>query len=102
MKKLIATLAILASAAMPVGATPQSPDYVNGGQCAGDAMSKCRYSLEVINPDEVMVVLPAFEHLGASRLSTVEMCSGVVGKTYDQLITDSDFQSYEECLSDNT
>lgn len=102
MLKFFSVLAIAAATVMPASATPQSPDYSNAGQCAGDVYSKCRYSLEVINPDEVMVVLPAFEHLGASRLSTVEMCSGVVGKTYDQLITDSDFQSYEECLSDNT
>lgn len=101
MKTILAALSTLAFA-LPTYATPQSPDYSNAGQCAGDVLSKCRYSLVVINPEEPMVVLPAFEHLGASRLSTVEMCSGVVGKTYDQLITDSDFQSYESCLSENT
>jgi hypothetical protein len=102
MKKLIAALALALTTAMPAGAAPQSPDYVNGGQCAGDRYSKCRYTLEIINPDEPMIVLPAFKELGASRLSTIEWCSEVVGKTYDELITDSDFQGYEACLIEHT
>lgn len=102
MKKLIAALAIAASTVMPAMATPQSPDFINGGQCAGDQYSKCRYTLEIINPDEPMVVLPAFKDLGPSRLSTIEWCSKVVGKTYDELITDSDFEGYEACLVEHT
>ncbi len=102
MKKLIATLAIAAATALPAAATPQSPDYINGGQCAGDQYSKCRYSLEIVNPEEPMIVLPAFKNLGASRLSTIEWCSEVVGKTYDELITDSDFEDYEACLIEHT
>jgi hypothetical protein len=102
LKKLIATLALALTTAMPAGATPQSPDYHNAGQCAGNALSKCRYTLEIINPDEPMVVLPAFKELGASRLSTIEWCSEVVGKTYDELITDSDFEGYEACLIEHT
>lgn len=102
MKKLIVVFAILASAALPAAATPQSPDYVNGGQCAGDRYSKCRYSLEIVNPEEPMIVLPAFKELGASRLSTIQWCSEVVGKTYSELITDSDFEGYSECLKEHT
>jgi hypothetical protein len=102
MKKFIAIAALIALRAMPASATPQSPDYINGGQCAGDQYSKCRYSLEIVNPNEPMIVLPAFEELGASRLSTIEWCSKVVGKTYDELITDSDFEGYEACLIEHT
>ena len=79
--RLAAALA-LALAALPVGATPTQR--------------------EVVAPNEPMVVLPAFQYLGASRLSTIEMCSGVVGKTYDNLLTDSDFHNYAVCLSENT
>lgn len=102
MKKLIAVLALAVNTAMPAGATPQSPDYSNGGQCAGNALSKCRYTLEIVEPNEPMIVLPAFKNLGASRLSTIEWCSEVVGKTYDELITDSDFEGYEACLIEHT
>lgn len=102
MKKFIAVVALIALRAMPAGATPQSPDYHNGGQCAGNALSKCRYSLEIVNPEEPMIVLPAFKDLGPSRLSTIEWCSEVVGKTYDELITDSDFEGYEACLIEHT
>ncbi len=82
MKKLIVALAIATSAVMPAGATPQS--------------------FKIVNPDEPMVVLPAFQELGASRLSTIEWCSEVVGKTYDKLITDSDFEGYGECLKEHS
>lgn len=102
MKKIIAVVALIALRAMPAAATPQSPDYHNGGQCAGNALSKCRYSLEIVNPEEPMIVLPAFKDLGPSRLSTIEWCSEVVGKTYDELITDSDFEGYEACLIEHT
>jgi len=102
MKTILAALAIAAATVMPATATPQSPDYINGGQCAGDRYSKCHYTLEIINPDEPMIVLPAFKNLGASRLSTIEWCSEVVGKTYDELTTDSDFEGYEACLEEHT
>lgn len=102
LKKLIAVAALIALRAMPAAAAPQSPDYINGGQCAGDRFSKCRYSLEIVNPEEPMIVLPAFKDLGPSRLSTIEWCSEVVGKTYDELLTDSDFEGYEACLIEHT
>ena len=80
LKKFIATLAIAAATVLPAGATP----------------------FEIVNPGEPMIVLPAFKNLGASRLSTIEWCSEVVGKAYDELITDSDFESYEACLIEHT
>jgi hypothetical protein len=78
--KLIAALALALATALPAAATP----------------------FEIINPNEPMVVLPAFKELGASRLSTIEWCSEVVGKTYDELITDSDFEGYSACLVEHT
>ena len=82
LKKLIAVAALIALRAMPAAATPQS--------------------FEVMNPEEPMIILPAFKDLGPSRLSTIEWCSEVVGKTYDELITDSDFEGYEACLIEHT
>ena len=81
MNKLITTLATFALA-LPLGASAAT--------------------FEVVNPNEPMIVLPAFAELGASRLSTIEFCSEMVGKTYDQLITDSDFAGYELCLREQT
>jgi hypothetical protein len=79
MKALFVILAALATA-LPATATP----------------------FEIVNPDEPMVVLPAFKDLGPSRLSTIEWCSELVGKAYDELITDSDFEGYEACLQEHT
>jgi len=79
MKALFVILTAL-TAALPASATP----------------------FEIINPEEPMIVLPAFKDLGPSRLSTIEWCSEVVGKTYDELITDSDFEGYEACLIEHT
>ena len=101
MNKLIASLATLALA-LPASATPQSPDYVNGGQCAGGPGSGCRYSLEIVNPDEVMVVVPGLEDLGPSRLSTVEFCSEIEGVSWQNLMTDSDYYQMESCLQEMT
>jgi hypothetical protein len=80
-KQLATVAATLALLVNPAGATPER---------------------RVIDPTEPMVLLPAFPELGASRLSTVEWCSEVVGKTYDQLITDSDFAGYESCMREHT
>lgn len=103
MKKLLATLAIIASAAMPAGATPQSPDYINGGQCAGDRYSKCRYTLEVINPNEPMVVIPELKFLGPSRISTIEHCAELEHiADWKNMITDEELLSMEACLIEHT
>ena len=102
MKTAFAILAAV-TLALPAGATPQSPDFINGGQCAGDSYSKCRYTLEVINPDEEMVQVPGLENLGPSRISTVEFCQEIEGlNDWRQLITDSDFDLMEACLIEHT
>ena len=103
MKKLIATLAIAAATAMPAGATPQSPDYINGGQCAGNALSKCRYTLEIVNPTEEMVLVPSLEFLGYSRISTVEHCAELENiADWTNLITDEELYGMEACLIEHT
>lgn len=103
MRKLLATLAIIASAAMPAGATPQSPDYINGGQCAGDQYSKCRYTLEIIEPNEPMVVVPGLEMVGPSRISTVEFCAEMVGvNDWSDMITDLELDGMYVCLIEHT
>jgi hypothetical protein len=103
MKKLIAAIAIAAATALPAGATPQSPDYINGGQCAGDAYSKCRYSLEIIEPNELMVVVPNLEFLGYSRISTVEHCAELEHiNDWTNLMTDEELFGMEACLIEHT
>jgi hypothetical protein len=103
MKKLIATLAIAAATALPAGATPQSPDYINGGQCAGDQYSKCRYSLEIVEPNEPMVLVPSLEFLGYSRISTVEFCAEVENiNDWTNLMTDEELYGMEACLIEHT
>lgn len=101
LKKLIAALAISAAAAMPAGATPQSPDYSNGGQCAGNALSKCRYSLDIVHravDNGLMVEVP---NVGYSRVETLNFCLNEGGvDVYQDLITDSDFAVFERCMEE--
>lgn len=53
----------------------------------------------IVNPQEQMVVVPGLEPLGESRISTVEHCVTQTGVTdWQNLITDSDFDSMESCL----
>lgn len=102
MRSIITTLALTATAVLPATATPQSPDYINGGQCAGDRYSHCRYTLEIVNPTEPMILVPGLERLGYSRESTVAHCAAIVGTDYTQLITDSDYTQMEQCLIEHT
>jgi len=102
MKKLLATLAIVAAAAMPAGAIPQGPEYVNAGQCAGAWNTKCRYSLDIVNPTEEMVQVGGLEYLGPSRISTVEHCAELEELDWKNLMTDSDFDLMESCLIEHT
>lgn len=103
MLKFFSVLAIAAATVLPASATPQSPDYVNAGQCAGDVYSKCRYSLDIINPDELMVIVPNLEFLGYSRISTVAHCAEIVGvEDYTNLSTDSELEGMEACLIEHT
>ena len=100
--RIIAALALALATALPAAATPESPDYSNGGQCAGDALSKCRYSLEIVNPSELMIVVPNLEFLGYSRISTVEHCSEIVGvEDYTNLTTDSELEGMMGCLKEH-
>jgi len=101
MNKLLSALTAV-TLALPASATPQSPDFINGGQCAGDSYSKCRYTLEIVNPDEPMVQVPGLENLGPSRLSTVQFCSEIEGVNWQDLQTDSDFDLMESCLIEHT
>ena len=79
LKKLIVAIAISASAALPAGATPRQ--------------------LEVINYDEMMVLTPHLEHLGYSRISTVDACVEQTGVSdWTDMITDSDLEAFEACL----
>ena len=103
LKKLIVAIAISASTAIPAGATPQSPDYHNGGQCAGNALSKCRYTLEIINPNEPMVVIPELKFLGASRISTIEHCAELENiADWKNMMTDEELYGMEACLIEHT
>lgn len=104
MKKLLSALSVFALA-LPASATPQWPGYSNAGQCAGDAASRCRYTLEIVNPTELMVVVPGLENLGYSRISTVEHCAelnGVQGDGWMELVTDAEFEGMELCLQEHT
>jgi hypothetical protein len=103
MQKFFSALALVLATAIPAGATPQNPDYVDGGQCAGDVYSKCRYTLEIVNPEEEMVVVPGLEFLGASRISTVEFCSEIEYiEDWKNLMTDEDLLNMEACLIEHT
>ena len=103
MRNILATLAIAAATAMPAVATPQSPDFINGGQCAGDAYSKCHYTLDIVNPNEAMVYVPHLEFLGRSRISTVNFCAEL-NKVQDwkDMSTDAELEGFEACLTENT
>ena len=103
MQKFFSALALVLATAIPAGATPQSPDYVNGGQCAGDVYSKCRYSLEIVEPAEPMVLVPGLEFLGYSRISTVEFCAEIEQvEDYSNIITDEDLLNMEACMIEHT
>jgi hypothetical protein len=78
--RIIAALALALATALPAAATPTR--------------------LEVIAYDEMMVLTPNLEHLGYSRISTVDACveeTGVVD--YTNLMTDSELEGFEACLT---
>jgi hypothetical protein len=78
--KLFALLSVFALAT-PAGATPRN----------------------IVNPGELMVVVPGLEFLGYSRISTVEFCAEIEGLgDYRQLITDHDFEAMHACLVEHT
>ena len=59
----------------------------------------------VVNPGELMVVVPGLEFLGYSRISTVEHCAqlnGVKGDDWMELATDAEFEGMELCMREHT
>ena len=57
---------------------------------------------KIVNPDEIMILVPGLEALGYSRLSTVEFCAEQTNTDYTDLQTDSDFENMERCLIEQT
>ena len=54
----------------------------------------------VVRPTERMISVPYF---GASRVSTVSMCLTDAGvRRYSDLITDSQWDTFTDCMTDNT
>jgi hypothetical protein len=103
MLKFISALAIATATALPAAATPQSPDFINGGQCAGDQYSKCRYSLEIVKPNEPMVLIPELKFLGLSRISTIEHCAELENVAdWKNMMTDEELYGMEACLIEHT
>lgn len=89
--------------AIPASATPQSPDYTNGGQCAGDRYSKCRYSLEIVKPAVDNGLMTNVPNFGQSRVETVSFCLRDAGVTnYQQLTTDMQWETFEGCMTEHT
>ena len=81
MKNILAALAIAAATVMPAGATP----------------------LEIIEPNEPMVVVPNLEMVGPSRISTVEFCAEVVGvNDWSDMMTDLELDGMYVCLIEHT
>jgi len=123
--KLFAALSALALAT-PVGATPANFDNalteqlgqkcelgsvqscrrlveLTGGNCAGPVNSGCRFGLEIVEPNEQMVIVPGLEHQGPSRISTVRHCAELNGvDNWRALITDSEFEGMDACLTEHT
>lgn len=56
----------------------------------------------IVNPTEPMVIVPGLEYLGKSRISTVRHCEQQTGTNYRNLITDSELENMESCLSEHT
>jgi hypothetical protein len=75
---------------------------LTGGNCAAPAGSGCRYDSNRFVPKDggLMVNVPIF---GNSRFETVSFClqESKVGK-YQDLQTDSQFEAFDFCMSDNT
>lgn len=126
MKTLTAALAAFALAlATPASATPVSYDTpeleavgeacamgdyaacdalveATMGHCAGPAWSGCGYSDQTLRAVDngLMVWVPGYGH---SRLETVQACLEDAGVSrYQDLITDSQFETFGGCLEDYT
>lgn len=126
--KLLSSLlaaATLTLAAVPASATPVSHDTpemeavgeacamgdyaacdalveATGGRCAGPAWSQCQYdSTTFLAVDRgLMTWVPGYGH---SRIETVQMCLQDAGVSrFQELITDSHFETFGQCLEANT
>jgi hypothetical protein len=83
LKQLTVALATLALA-LPAAATPER---------------------QIVNPGEVMVLVPGLEEMGYSRISTVEHCAeltGIQGDGWMELVTDSQFEGMDACMREHT
>jgi hypothetical protein len=83
-KQLAAIAATLALLSNPAGATPER---------------------RIVNPGELMVLVPGLEELGYSRISTVEHCAelnGIQGDGWMELLTDSQFEGMDACMREHT
>jgi len=77
MKNILSVLAIVAASVMPASAE----------------------TFEVMNPDELMVLVPNVEFVGYSRISTVEFCAQLNNiQDWTDMGTDEELYSMEGCL----
>jgi hypothetical protein len=75
---------------------------LTAGHCAGPAWSQCQYSsttmLAVDNG--LMAWVPGYGH---SRIETIQVCLEDAGVSrFQDLITDSHFETFGRCLEENT
>jgi hypothetical protein len=57
---------------------------------------------DIVAYDEMMILVPNLEYLGYSRLTTVEHCAEIEKiNDYTNLMTDSEFESMEFCLTEH-
>jgi hypothetical protein len=123
--KLSAFLVAFALAALPASATPTSYDTpeaeylgelcelgnygacdrlveLTAGRCAGPAWSSCKYSSSSLRAVDngLMTPVPGF---GWSRIETVSACLKDAGvDRFQDLITDSHFETFNLCLESQT
>lgn len=121
----ILTAAALTLAAAPASATPVNHDTpeaeilgslceagdnascdhlvaLTAGRCAGPSWSQCQYSSATLLPTYpgLTTWVPGYGH---SRLETVQVCLEDAGVSrFQDLITDSHFETFGRCLEENT
>jgi hypothetical protein len=82
MKTILTAVAVAALSVLPASATPER---------------------KIVNPNEIMILVPGLEFLGYSRISTVEFCAEIENiSDYTNLITDEELYSMEACLIEHT
>ncbi len=77
-----------------------------GANCAGPVGSGCRYDSGTLAPVSLAVdngLMADVPGHGLSRIETIAFCLGETGVArYQDLITDSHFDGFSACLSENT